>query len=78
MLNHQPYQAMISIKNRNHIMKKPKIKSSQQITLHRDRTVSFFSILTSSWMRVPAIDIKPSELATMTCRDRNGITRLAN
>jgi hypothetical protein len=69
---------MISIKNRNHIMKKPKIKSSQQITLHRDRTVSFFSILTSSWMRVPAIDIKPSELATMTCRDRNGITRLSN
>jgi hypothetical protein len=49
---------MISIKNRNHIMKKPKIKSSQQITLHRDRTVSFFSILTSSWMRVPAINIE--------------------
>jgi hypothetical protein len=44
--------------NEIHIMKKPKIKSSQQITLHRDRTVSFFSILTSSWMRVPAIDIE--------------------
>jgi hypothetical protein len=49
---------------------KPKIKEYAGITIHKDSTVSFWSVYRQCWERKPAVSIDSSDLMTMPECDR--------
>lgn len=54
---------------------KPTIKPQQEITIHRDGTVSYFSIYLQQWQRLSAIALtdRHDDFAALTSADREKI-----
>lgn len=52
--------------------KKPTIKPKQQITIHRDGTVSYFSVYLRQWRRTSAASLvdKHDDFSALTTDDR--------
>jgi hypothetical protein len=55
----------------------PKIKANQEITIHRDNTVSYFSIYRQVWTRISVFEIvnRHDDFAALTQSDRDQISR---
>ena len=56
---------------------KPTIKPAYKITIHRDKTVSFWNVYSSTWERKPCERVSDAELASLTAEDRKKITKTA-
>ena len=54
---------------------KPKIKSNQSITCHRDLTISYFSVYKQIWQRVSAYELtcRHDDFAALSQQDRKKI-----
>lgn len=58
---------------------KPRIKKQQQITIHRDGTVSYWSIYRQVWDRTSAYNLttRHDDYAALSDSDRTRISRAA-
>jgi hypothetical protein len=55
---------------------KPTIKANRKMTVHRDQTISFWSVLRQQWHRWPEAAISDADLATMPRADRDAVLRV--
>lgn len=63
---------MSFVKNQN-----PTIKPEYANTIHRDGTVSYWSVFRQTWHRSTASSIPDNELAAMNDKERSKIARVA-
>ncbi len=58
-------------------MREPKIKPRQEITVHQDGSVSYWSVYLQQWQRISAIELtsRHDDFAALTDSDRVEINR---